>query len=762
MKVASSVTRTRTLALLLVGLSLVAFLPVPGVDAQTISLYGTSEPYHFGWTFPEGEAAGAEVTDASGDAALRVGGDTSVPALPVLQSIELRSVGVYEIDPEILLFRVRLGDLDPTLNRVESLLFGFRIHLTFALAGHDWRISGFTYHGCTTDDAGCDEVTAPTLLYRGILQQATGGNMRTIGIVPSRVLTEADTVELIVPRWALDRAGEGHHPLAGDRLTGLVAETSSVRMFSINGETPTAYHDRLPDSGSTDDIYTLAHDTIGARIGIATSPPDTKKADIEDGDEYYTPYAPAQPLRPRHHLVDAVAGETTSIPLWIENGRDRKALAKTTFAVVSDHPGVTLAGPEHVTVPTSSHRRLQLDVSGDGAWSPDDPLKIRVLVETAGTTRPDLDVLEIHVRHLPILSAATPRLYLHTYGDPGDTLADAGVPFLGARWGVLNTLETDPADTGRGSTLNECCFIDRIWDWNSPNGLSRETWFDAEGEGVFHVAYTSELPGELEVEVYLEHAGALVAYGSGGGPVERGQGSVDIPLRIDEDATMLTAGEEGFRLFFEPSFYPGRQVPLGQFAAMTEPVPPRLQTQGATWLELPVLPEAPKIVDARHLIVDLQGDHDPVRYVNPGKSALWTVSILNQGGESDTITVQAAPDTRWKSGVTPGDRFTIGPGEAITVGVRVTAPEDTTEGAVAKVNITAASARLDGATSGLQVSAVVTSGVTVDEPVYEADNETVERLDVGRKERDAPAPSLFLFVSVLFALSVVARRRKGA
>ncbi|MBW3581685.1 MAG: hypothetical protein KY455_01170 [Euryarchaeota archaeon] len=762
MKVSSSAIGPRAIALVLIGLFLVAILPLPSGNAQTISLYGAREPYDYGWTFPEGELPGAEVTDATGDAALRLGGDTSVPALPALQSIDLRSVGVHEVDPEILLFRVGLGDLDPTLNRAESLLFGFELDLLFSLGGHDWRMTGYAYPGCTTDDAACDELTTPKVHYRGTLQQVTGGSTKTIGLVPSRVLTESDTLELLVPRWALDRAGGGHHPLAGDRITGLVAETTSIRLFSINGESTTAYHDRLPDSGSADDVYTLVQDSFGARVGIATTAPDAKKPVIEDEDEYYRGYVAAEPLRPRHHLVDAVPGETTSIPLWIENAMERKALVKTTFEVVSDQPGITIDGPEHITVPTLSHRRLQLGVTGDGTWSPEDPLTIRVHVETAGTTRPDIDVIDIRLRHLPVLSALSPRLYLHTYGDSGDTLSDAGLPFMGERWGVLNTLETDNADTGRGSALNECCFIDRIWDWNSAKGLSRDTYLDPEGDGTFHVAYTSEVPGELEVEVYLEHAGALVAYGSGGGPVERGEGSVDIPLSIDEGATSLAPDEEGFRLFFEPTFYPGERVPLGQFAATTEPVPPRLQTEGATWLELPVLPEAPKIVDARHLIVDLEGDRDPVRYVNPGKSALWTVSILNQGSEADTVTVQAAPDTGWESGVTPGARFTLGPGEAITVGVRVTAPEDTTEGAVAKVNVTAASARLEGATSGIQVSAVVTRGVPVEEPFYEADNETVERLDLKGKEKDAPSPSLFLLLSALFAVSAVARRRRGA
>lgn len=744
------------------------FLAVPGADAQGI-IIGMNRDMTFGWTFPEGDLPGATIDDPAGDLALSlrpfgVGGAQSAPfPAPVVQGIDVTSFSVHEADAERLLMRLTVADLDSVLTRTENWFLGSAdIDIDFTLGGRSYRLSGYVSNTCDPAEARCED--GGGYYIRLFLSQYGSDDRRTtLGQVPTRMDREAGTIEVIVPRWSLDRAGPGEHPLAEDTVDEVRVRTTAYGFLWVSCDQRDCYSavsvtDALPDEEPVRDLYTLQVDSVGSRVGVGameTVAADDEDDDEDDDDDRSGARNDFSPLRPRSLMFDVAPGEAPRIPLQITNHMGRKTIVEPFYEVLSGPDGIDIRGPPHIEVASGKAIKMELVVDSAATFTVDEPLVLRVGIQALGIKADTADQIDVVVRHVPVLSYETPRLYFHTRGDPGNMLYDEGVRSFTSRAPYMNALADDPGDDGAGTDLRSCCFRG-VGSWSTEAAPAKTLPLDVAVRGTLHMQVESHEPGTLEVDLGIDQGEERIGSSSTTVDLVQGLQDVEVPIVLREEATQIDPGTP-LEVYLSGDFRPAN-IPFGELTVAFIPEHgPFMRTGGASWIEFPILEATPVSTEADHLVVDLEGD--AATYVNPGGSALWRLTVLNQADTDETVTLSNDPvPDGWTIDFEPGHRFKLGPGESVDFAARMRAPEDAAEGDVLEANISVASALRDGATTGIRLSGVVTHGADVPEETFEADNETVARLDVDDAEESPAVPPMVALVALGFVAALRRRR----
>lgn len=710
------------LAVAFLGTSLLAV--TPSATAQVVVM-GYREDT-FGWTFPSGEFAGATVDDPSGDHGMEAeAGAVPVAAVGAYRSIDLVALRVDEPDAEVLRFQVDVDALEPQRFMAEGWLSGSSLSVSFAIGGHDFAFSGYFATTCTETAPGiCEGYTDPGLYYNGVLYQGSGDERENLGRLPTRIILEDARIEVLVPRWALDRSGAGTAPFAGDDLSRVRAETRAGGFcFGVC----TQVIDRLPDTGHIESLHTLTIDSNGARVGFADG-----IAEAGSENMYY-----ALPLVPRALHIDVDPDAVLRFPLTIENRADHKVLLQPKLSA-EDGAALSASVPTTLEIPAGVQRKLIVTLNESTTLTPDSPLDLLVSFKVLGTAVPAQDEIRVTLRAVPPLSVDQNKLYFHTRGDDRIGLSEHGIDTFRASRGFLSTMQEDPLDHGKGAVLHSFCLcINNVWGWNGEARLTSPLTLSNETPIVYHLTVDASVAGSLDLTPSLFLDDLLVSNTEQTFELTQGENVIAVESWVMDEALDLESGKGPFYLDLFAAFRPGGVI-LGEIVGVAEPVDPRLKVQGASWIEFPIVEAAAREPEAAHLVVERTRDTEKVQYVNPGRSTLWNVTITNQANEQDTVTVDTQVPEGWSKRVAPDNRFNIGPGESVTVGVFVTAPADANEGDTAKLTTTVASSIGDGATSSLPLVAVVTKGVTVADPHYVPDNATRERAQSTIESKESP------------------------
>ncbi|MBW3583583.1 MAG: hypothetical protein KY455_10845 [Euryarchaeota archaeon] len=152
-------------------------------------------------------------------------------------------------------------------------------------------------------------------------------------------------------------------------------------------------------------------------------------------------------------------------------------------------------------------------------------------------------------------------------------------------------------------------------------------------------------------------------------------------------------------------------------------------------------------------LVTMGVEGEKERFVNPGRSAVFNVTVRNEGLHDDLVTLAAIADSeRWRVRLDPGDKLRLGRGEEATVRIAVQAPEDAEEKERLVVRLTATSGVDDLAQVSERFTATVTKGVEIAEHPDGTFSDPP-------KEKKSPGVPFVAIVALLVGVAVWRRRR---
>lgn len=753
------------LALLVVPI----FLSATPAQAQITIGIGDRRDHTYGWNFPELTSASLSMEDAAGDLIVQAGPAESPPINPaaVQQEADLVGLHVYESDDTVVLLRIVVASLDAGAHLRENWLEKPTYRVTFSIQGVLHRLTMDLALACADAEAPvCDVATAPRLVASGILARfEDSAGWTNVGLPATRVVEADNAIDVLLPRYALLRPGQGRGPLAGDSLSDLhVSSQMGMQLFpGLTGAINFTLADSLPDDGPLMDAYAFQLDSAGALVSLRMfqGGDEAGEADVQ-GVGIGTR---AEPLRPRSQLADLSEHGARKIPLEVVNRLRRGALVVPTVDLINPPAGLTAHVVESLSVPATDSRRFDIQFRGNATIDPATPMRVAVAIETLGTGSTYADRLELLVRSMPSLGPAQPNLYLHTYGE--DTLGEM-LPTTMLRYsqGALSTLADDPIDNGAGATLSWGCLCsDNVFDWNMLSGLGDTLYVDSDEPVVLHLSITAPIEGYLELEGALAHGTEPLGHAREGFTLVQGTNEILFALPVPEEVNELRPSGDPISLSLYGGFRPGGDIPLAELTNLVHPLDAHLEVGGASWIELPLIDRTQRYADLEHIALDLARGNDAVQYVNPGRSILWNLNILNQGDSADTVTIRATVDQAdWSTTVRPAARYKLAPGDSITVGIQLRAPSDVAEATAALVNVTLASQLAKGNTAGIIVTGVSTSGVEIADRSYVTDNETEARIALDDENRGSPGPGFGLLLAGIGLLGLggqtVRRRRR--
>ncbi len=175
---------------------------------------------------------------------------------------------------------------------------------------------------------------------------------------------------------------------------------------------------------------------------------------------------------------------------------------------------------------------------------------------------------------------------------------------------------------------------------------------------------------------------------------------------------------------------------------------------GATWMQLPLNEyETPLDISFQTdgTIELVPGNEGVQRYVNPGKTTVYTFDVTYLGSEAATLTASlTGPNSEWATMV--GDQeFEVQPGSTRTIGFAVAAPKDARAGERADVTLTLMDKDNAAVQAGINTRSVVATDEEIPDEAHRA-----EDLDAQLStDKESPGPSLVL----LLAAILLARRR---
>lgn len=147
-------------------------------------------------------------------------------------------------------------------------------------------------------------------------------------------------------------------------------------------------------------------------------------------------------------------------------------------------------------------------------------------------------------------------------------------------------------------------------------------------------------------------------------------------------------------------------------------------------------------------------------FVHPGRSRLIEARLANEGNGPERVRVTVTNVTEgWKATVQPAERFLLGVGESVALGVLLRAPDGAKEGDFGNATLEAVPENGTAPRARLRLQAIATRAGNLpdDAGAFKADEDTRKRV-LSDPAGKSPGPGIVL--AVLAAALVLARRRR--
>jgi hypothetical protein len=707
-----------------------------------------------------GQAAATPlIEDASGDLQATVAGNPVGAPAGRFAATDLRALAVEETATD-LVFRLTVASLaaSPELALVESTVYT----IDFAHQDVIYRVMMY-------------RVVADAVRYGGQFYVYDAAREDFSPVEPVSVAAEAasSTLTATVARsLVLDR--EGSAPFPGRVLTGFHAQSSSASFgdftfdFGAGAQTmpPTGVRDAMPDSGN-------ATATLPIRLGLAQTGFARLSSDL--------------PIR-------ASNGEATTFVFPVDANNHADTVQRFTLAPVGVPGGWRVSLPSDlVEIPAHGNVTLPVLVSMPFAHQ-HGSLQQFVLEMTALSDSSSVGRVQLGVRFVqpPQPAGHHDTMYLHSFAPSGDatfTMAFATLFGFDPNRMYFNTLSPteDPNDSRLAVGASQWGMSFGVpprqqYTWTVPlsPGLALGLDFDLTRQGSLKLAVDSTFP--LPQAVLSGRLVHTIADDEGCGRGPNGDDGADCTL----DDYLFGRGQHVTVARLEPS--PAQDIGPAttgaQFDAVITATPegdylpfhPRatlvLQLNlTATTVDAFIGPDQAPKATGGELVLPLLEYHDPVdqvfsslsslmihvdgeqsRLVNPGKTALFSLGLMNHGSTASYDLELSGDGSAWAQIV--GDRrVTVESGKTRPLGIAVTAPADAVDGAVADLVLTAVDSSDPSARTLARL--VVTVDTDAEHP---DDSALVPGLAKQLTGKDAPGVGAGLLVLAFAALAVLRRR----
>lgn len=466
-------------------------------------------------------------------------------------------------------------------------------------------------------------------------------------------------------------------------------------------------------------------------------------------------------------VFTAAPGQAQKIPLVIENKMDRKNLVNLTVQL-TDGTGAILEGWKAVLTPTVEVRANNTTQATLIVTPPTDAAhREAAQIQVVGRLLGFDDEVRLGRTIMANVAPSAERSVLHFHN--ADHARNINFCIMAlcnpdqARLGgyeefFLNVLEDDPVfdDGSTEAPLVRLADDGVVAYLDLP--LSRELRLDPEGTIDLDIALSAAVEHDVEMEIDLFSWDGETYLGSSQRTVTVGQSADTHTFRIipREEALTVPAGTT-IVLAIETSMEAGFSF---------DGIGPGLSwAPDDSTLTFPLLPLPEpdvELTDGRALpTIQFRNQSEREEYVNPGKSRVYELALVNEGVEKDILEVRLDPDrTDWSLQVRPGTRFELEPGTSAPFAVVVTPPEDAEEGDILNLNLTAKSANDDKVRSTVTLKAIVTTNVEYTHEDYQepTDEEKVEPY-VEKAEESPLAVMPWVVVGMVVGLATARRRR---
>lgn len=150
-------------------------------------------------------------------------------------------------------------------------------------------------------------------------------------------------------------------------------------------------------------------------------------------------------------------------------------------------------------------------------------------------------------------------------------------------------------------------------------------------------------------------------------------------------------------------------------------------------------------------------------FVNPGETALFNLTLINEGSlDGDVEVTGALSDADWSFDVRPAARFRLKPGESVRLGILVSAPKAALEGERAQLVLNATGIGTGMATSQIRLDLIATSASDFND---QSDDFVIDNADDGKilgtdAPGKTPGPTIVLGLGALVVAGLAFRRRR--
>jgi hypothetical protein len=457
-----------------------------------------------------------------------------------------------------------------------------------------------------------------------------------------------------------------------------------------------------------------------------------------------------------------------SLTLLVTNLADSKRIIQLSYGLEGPKDKLdryAVYGPPTLTLPPMSTRNFSFALNVKPGAAPTDG--VRLVVRSLSVAHPEESgYAAATLQPGPALGPANNVLHFLSYRTPffggPEALCDHPSMFWSCDRGFLSADPNDPEGRPEGAIQDSGLS-------GGPFGGEQDFFVMMRRGLSAPVAFDRSKPVELELSlqapVRAEGARltAELAYAGSGFDSAVGNArqtvnvdttptAVKLALPVALESDILARGNVLYlRLRFE---YPAGTTSHAAWAAGGVQI---LTKESRIRLPLAPLPEAlrPEATSNPFQLSPVSGRED---YVNPGEARLFNVSLLHQGVETARVhlTTTVTP-SGWSAEVLPGSEYELSPGDTVTIGVLVHAPQGAKENERADVRVNATDD--EGHPVSLLLQAVATStDLPDDSAIFLADGDARAKLVTNGGHR-TPGFELLGAVAALAALAM--RRRKA-
>lgn len=671
---------------------------------------------------PAGDYA---VTDPPGD--VRSGHAPEAPSLPAgsAGAYDLLRLRIHDEDEEALRFELQVGDLRAPATFIDGALLDY----VFLVVSFQIDASGPRYELEW-------EVALPVLAPTNSGVRPAAARLCILledrPCTPQRVVAHVNWDDSTVGAWVPKDALSGRGPLPGTPPQARappfdVMGNQLFRLYAFSRPGASLQlADRLPDTGDAPD-YVLRHPLAVPAMRLGFDDPEAYAGPYSVGVDGFAVL--------RFPVVPVAAGTPAPVRLRLENAASSPRIVNLTLRYLEEGPGSAwgLRLIETLTIPANSTRLANLITDPSKI-----PFETTQLVQIAAISVAGEPGATAHTFRL--VSAAPPpgparrELFLHAVA-PTEIGAAFGqtcrIPFCDGPLGWMNTERDEARATGDDGIMlqysndfnsTELFAFHSVATFALDHPAPRDLVLDRRERATLRLQVRTAAPLEGELSAIVLAGGEETAIGSAAASWPgAGAHTVELGLPIVRPIDRIPKGG-GMVLMVELDFD-------RPYAAAYASDPPLL-VPGASSLELPFVADPLAVsepIAAGPTVIGLATDDAVQDFVNPNGTALFNVTVVNEGILEDEIHLEAdADDDAWTAEIVPASDFRLQPGESARVGLYVRPPAGVLDGDMARITFNASSEADESARASLRFEVTVTSGVEIaDEAgLYRADPDT--------------------------------------